>query len=91
MDQVYSGAIQRKESRPSLHLAVVATEKGAFESPSTTVANYNYIYIYIYINRIWHQINSKSWYAMKLNWIKPNQLLNGTSTFLSKLILFIFL
>ena len=35
-----------------LHAGVVATQKGAFWSPSTTVANfttYLYIYIYIYI------------------------------------------
>ena len=39
-----------KEWRPSLHLGVVAIEKGAFWSPSTTVTNNNiYIYIYIYI------------------------------------------
>ena len=40
------------ELRPLLHLGVVATEKGAFESLSTTVANFTYfyfIYIYIYI------------------------------------------
>ena len=29
-----------KELRPPLHLSVVAIEKGAFRSPSTTVANY---------------------------------------------------
>ena len=28
------------EKRPSLYLRVVATEKGAFESPSTKVANF---------------------------------------------------
>ena len=32
-----SGAIQGKELRPSLHLNVVAIEKGVFESPSITV------------------------------------------------------
>ena len=35
-----SGAIQGKEWRPPLHLGVVAIEKGAFSSPSTTVANF---------------------------------------------------
>ena len=38
---------------PTLHLGVVAIEKGAFELPSTTVAKftfyYDYIYMYIYI------------------------------------------
>ena len=38
------------EKRPPLHLIVVAIDKGAFESPSTRVANFtSYIYIYIYI------------------------------------------
>ena len=32
-----------------LYLGVIAIEKGAFWSPSTTVANFTYIYIYIYI------------------------------------------
>ena len=35
-----SGAIQGKELRPLLHIGVVAFEKGAFLSPSTTVANF---------------------------------------------------
>ena len=34
-----SGAIQGKELDPPLHLGVVAIEKGALGSPSTTVAN----------------------------------------------------
>ena len=34
---------------PSLHLGVVAMEKGAFGSPSTTVANFTYIYVYMYM------------------------------------------
>ena len=34
-----SGAIQGKEYRPSLHLGVETIEKGAFGSPSTSVAN----------------------------------------------------
>ena len=41
-----SGAIQIKEQCPLLHLGVVATEKGAFRSPSTPVNNFT-IYIYI--------------------------------------------
>ena len=32
-------------SAPSLHLGVVATEKGAFGSPSTMVAKFTFIYI----------------------------------------------
>ena len=43
------GAIQRKELRSPLHLGVLAIEKGAFRSPSTTVDQLIYIYIYIYI------------------------------------------
>ena len=39
-----SGAIQKKEQRPPLHLGVVAIEKGAFRSLSTTVAN---IYLHL--------------------------------------------
>ena len=35
MDQGQSGAIQVKELRPSLHLGVVAIQKGAFGSLST--------------------------------------------------------
>ena len=47
-----SGANQRKELLPSLHLGVVAIEKEAFESPSTTVGQlflHICIYIYLYI------------------------------------------
>ena len=32
-------AIQRKEQRPPLNIGVVATEKGTFWLPSTTVSN----------------------------------------------------
>ncbi len=40
----------RKRSSTPLHIGVVAFEKGAFGSPSTTIANFTYfIYIYIYI------------------------------------------
>ena len=65
------GGIQGKEKRPPLHLSVVAIEKGAFWSPSTTVANftftfyiyiYKYIYTYIYIHihiRVWHSVTLK--------------------------------
>ena len=38
--ELLCGAIQGKEWRPSLHLSVVAIEKGAFWSPSNTVANF---------------------------------------------------
>ena len=31
---------------PPLHLGVVAIEKGAFSSPSTTVANFTLLYLY---------------------------------------------
>ena len=47
-----SGVIQGKKLRHPLQLGVVAIERGAFGSPSTTVGQltiYIYIYIYIYI------------------------------------------
>ena len=47
-----SGTIQGKELRPSLHLGVVAIEKGAFRFPSTAVANYNNLYGFKYSNLI---------------------------------------
>ena len=48
---VSSGAIQWKEWRLPLLIGVVAAEKGAFWSPSTTIANL-YIYIYIYTSGV---------------------------------------
>ena len=39
---------ERSRALP-LHIRVVAIEKGAYWSPSTTVANFTHIYIYIYI------------------------------------------
>ena len=36
--------MQGKELHPSLHLGVVAIEKGDFRSPLTTVANFTYFY-----------------------------------------------
>ena len=36
----------RKEYRPPLHHGVVAVEKGAFGSPSTTVANFTFFLLY---------------------------------------------
>ena len=53
-----SGEIQWKKSHHPLHLGVVAIEKGAFSSPSTTVVNLyilassECIYIYIYISSL---------------------------------------
>ena len=32
------------EKRPPLHFSVIATERGAFGSPSTTVTNFTYTY-----------------------------------------------
>ena len=43
-----NSAIQGKEQCLSVHLGVVAIEKGAFGSASTSYNNYIYIYIYIY-------------------------------------------
>ena len=37
---ISNGPVQRKELCPSLHLSVVAIEKGAFGSPSTMVTNF---------------------------------------------------
>ena len=42
-----SGAIRGKEQHPPLHLGVVASEKGAFWSPSTTFANFTLYYLQI--------------------------------------------
>ena len=41
-------------TRPPLHLGVVAIEKGAFGSPSTTVANFTYL----------QQVTSSTWTVM---------------------------
>ena len=35
------------EEHPPLHFSVVAIEKGAFESPSTKVANFTCLLIYL--------------------------------------------
>ena len=60
-----SGAIQGMKSRRPLHLGVVATEKGAFESSSTKVVNFtNYILVYksiFYLGQSCVIINS--WYC----------------------------
>ena len=47
MYQGSSEAIQGKELCPPLHLGVVAIEKGAFESPLTTVANFTYLLLLV--------------------------------------------
>ena len=44
-----SGAIQEKESRPPLHLDVVAIEKGAFGSPSITVSQLLLLYVCVFV------------------------------------------
>ncbi len=48
------------EQRPPLHLRVVAIEKGAFQSPLTTVANFiftsKFLLLYITNNSIKHQL-----------------------------------
>ena len=44
--QHYKVRIKGKvEQRPPLHLGVVTSEKGAFWSPSTKVANFTYFYL----------------------------------------------
>ena len=51
----YKEPVKDKRSNPrkgvesTLYLGIVAFEKGALGSPSTTAANFIYIYIYIYI------------------------------------------
>ena len=47
MNQKLSGTIQEKELRPSLHLSVVAIEKGAFRYPSTMVTNITFIILFV--------------------------------------------
>ena len=46
---------REKKLRHPLHLGVVAIEKGAFRSPSTTVANFTFTLLYIAskLNRSW--------------------------------------
>ena len=61
------GKVEQSRERSSAlpqYLGIVAIEKRAFESPSTTV-------VQLWINRIWNGINYKGWYAIKPN--KPNQ------------------
>ena len=56
---------------PSLHLGVVAIEKGAFGSPSTTVSNFTliiYIYIYIYIYKVRFKLHSETAITKFLQW-----------------------
>ena len=57
------GNVEQSSERSSAlyqHYGVVAIEKGAFRSPSTTVANVNlYIYIYIYIYLFIYRIKEK--------------------------------
>ena len=38
------------ELHPTLHLSLVAIEKGAFESPSTSVDNFTYLFLNISSN-----------------------------------------
>ena len=45
------GKVEQSRERSSAHLCVVAIEKGAFGSPSTTVANFTYLPISICKNR----------------------------------------
>ena len=57
----YAGYIieQGKEYRPSLHLSVVAIEKGVYWSPSTMVTNYIIgmaKYIVHMLSRIWKSV-----------------------------------
>ena len=53
MYQGWSVAIQGNEYHPHLHLGVVATEKGAFGSPSTTVAYFTSFILYTNKNIRW--------------------------------------
>ena len=48
--QLYKVRIRGKEKHPSLHLNVVAIEKGAFGLPSTTVGQVTYLLLLIEID-----------------------------------------
>ena len=54
-----SGSIQGKYYRPLLHLGVVAIEKGAFRSPSTTVG---LLTIYMKSHCINKSLANQSWH-----------------------------
>ena len=63
-----SGAIQRHDLGPPLHLGIVAIEKELFMLPSTTVVSQNiYIYIYIYIYICWKINGRKNILVMEEN------------------------
>ena len=47
----------RERSSAPLHLSVVAIEKGAFRSPSTTVANFTFISLKISAEVLWSKPN----------------------------------
>ena len=56
----------REEVAPSLHLGVVAIEKGAFGSPSTMVANFTYLYRIVVYNIIIYDYILFMFYKMLL-------------------------
>ncbi len=51
------------EQRPLLHLSVVAIEKGAFESPSTMVANFSHVFFWLGFGDTFVFENPKESYA----------------------------
>ena len=50
--QQYKLRIKGKVEQSPLHFGVVTIEKGAFWSPSTTVAIFTYIYMYVCMYQI---------------------------------------
>ena len=55
------------------HLRILSTKLLSYKSSIIYIYIYIFIYIYVHIciNRIWHWITSKGWYAIKTN--QPNQ------------------
>ena len=78
-----------KEERSLLHLGVVAIEKGAFWSPSITVANFTFFYLHIgqtwliraFINEagetaqmyMWHNNHNKIFLHSEMQKVNPFQ------------------
>ena len=54
--QHYKVRIKGKVERPPQHLGVVAIQKGSFESPSTTVANFTLLICRLFIYRLYRLI-----------------------------------
>ena len=74
-----SKVIQGKEYRPRLHLSVVAIEKGAFGSPSTTGSQL--IYYYYYYLLIWKFFTSAlaDGFSLEFEWQQISSSLQDSS------------